>query len=116
MEDKDGASAFQIFQKLDHDGRLDLRCWAALPGQDLDNIIDLGLRTWFGNDRLLVGHVKFFSDEGSVIQHGPHNNRIYNFLPKFPGSRRHPPKRPKTMPKLNSDTALNFGENCFVDL
>jgi len=46
----------------------------------------------FGNDRLLVGHVKFFPDEGFVIQHGAHNNLIYNFLPKFPGSRRLPLK------------------------
>lgn len=64
MADKDGAGAFQAFQKLDHDGRLDLRCWLTLPGHDLDNIIGLGLRTGFGNDRLRVGHVKFFSDGG----------------------------------------------------
>ena len=66
MADTDGSSAFQTFQKLDHDGRLDLRCWAALPGQDLDNIIDLGLRTGFGNDRLLVGHIIFFSEESQI--------------------------------------------------
>jgi predicted amidohydrolase YtcJ len=35
-----------------------------LPGHDLDNIIGLGLRTGFGDDRLRVGHVKFFSDGG----------------------------------------------------
>jgi predicted amidohydrolase YtcJ len=64
MADRDGASAFQAFQKLDHDGRLDLRCWVTLPGHDLDNIIGLGLRTGFGNDRLRVGHIKFFSDGG----------------------------------------------------
>jgi len=64
MADKDGASAFQTFQKLDQEGRLDLRCWLTLPGDHLDNIIDLGLRTGFGNDRLRVGHVKFFSDGG----------------------------------------------------
>ena len=64
MADKDGASAFQTFQKLDQEGRLNLRSWVTLPGQHLDNIIDLGLRTGFGNDRLCVGHVKFFSDGG----------------------------------------------------
>jgi hypothetical protein len=64
MADKDGARAFQTFQKLDHDDRLDLRCWVTLPGHDLDNIIGLGLRTGFGNDRLRVGHIKFFSDGG----------------------------------------------------
>jgi predicted amidohydrolase YtcJ len=64
MADRDGARAFQTFQKLDHDGRLDLRCWITLSGHDLDSIIGLGLRTGFGNDRLRVGHIKFFSDGG----------------------------------------------------
>ena len=64
MADKDGASAFQTFQKLDHDDRLDLRCWVTLSGHDLDSIIGLGLRTGFGSDRLRVGHIKFFSDGG----------------------------------------------------
>ena len=64
MGDKDGAGAFQAFQKLNHDGRLDLRCWVTFPGHDLDNIIGLGLRTGFGDDRLRVGHIKFFSDGG----------------------------------------------------
>ena len=64
MADKDGARAFQTFQRLDRDGRLDLRCWVTLPGHHLDNIIGLGLRTGFGNDRLRIGHVKFFSDGG----------------------------------------------------
>jgi predicted amidohydrolase YtcJ len=64
MADKDGARAFQAFQTLDQDSRLDLRCWVTLPGEELDNFIELGLCTGFGNDRLRVGHVKFFSDGG----------------------------------------------------
>ena len=64
MADKDGASAFQMFQKMDRDGSLALRSWVTLPGDRLDDIIGLGLRTGFGNDRLRVGHVKFFSDGG----------------------------------------------------
>ena len=64
MSDKDGARAFQTFQKLERDGQLDLRCWVTLPGHQLDDIIGLGLRTGFGNDKLRVGHVKYFSDGG----------------------------------------------------
>ena len=64
MADKDGAGSFQNFQRLDNDGRLDLRCWVTLPGHELDSIIGMGLRTGFGNDNLRVGHVKFFSDGG----------------------------------------------------
>jgi hypothetical protein len=64
MADEDGAGAFQAFQKLDLEGRLALRAWVTLPGDRLEAIIGLGLRTGFGNDRLHVGHVKFFSDGG----------------------------------------------------
>jgi len=64
MADEDGADAFRIFQKLDQANRLGLRCWMTLPGNHLDDIIRLGLRTGFGNDRLRIGHVKFFSDGG----------------------------------------------------
>jgi len=64
MADEDGARAFRAFQSLDREGRLDLRSWVTLPGHRLDDIIALGLRTGFGNDRLRVGHVKFFSDGG----------------------------------------------------
>jgi predicted amidohydrolase YtcJ len=64
MADKDGATAFRAFEKLDQDGRLDLRTWITLPGSRLDEAIGLGLRTGFGNDRLRLGHVKFFSDGG----------------------------------------------------
>ncbi len=64
MADKDGASALHTFQQLDLEERLPLRCWVSLPGDRLDAIIDLGLCTGFGNDRLRIGHVKFFADGG----------------------------------------------------
>jgi predicted amidohydrolase YtcJ len=64
MADKDGAQAFQTFRQLDHEGRLDLRCWVTLPGHLMDDAIGLGLQTGFGNNRLRIGHVKFFSDGG----------------------------------------------------
>jgi predicted amidohydrolase YtcJ len=64
MADKDGADALQIFQQLDRENRLNLRSWVTLPGDRLDDIIGLGLHTGFGNDRLRIGHVKFFSDGG----------------------------------------------------
>ncbi len=64
MADRDGGRAFRAFQRLDQEARLDLRAWVTLPGQRLDEIIGLGLRTGFGNDRLRIGHVKYFSDGG----------------------------------------------------
>ncbi|MEJ2040439.1 MAG: amidohydrolase [Desulfosarcinaceae bacterium] len=64
MADEDGAAALGAFQQLDRDNRLDLRTWVALAGHQLEEIIGLGLRTGFGNARLRIGHVKFFSDGG----------------------------------------------------
>jgi predicted amidohydrolase YtcJ len=64
MADKDGARALSAFQNLDREGRLGLRTWVTLPGGRLDDLIGLGLTTGFGNDRLRLGHVKFFSDGG----------------------------------------------------
>ncbi len=64
MADSDGARSFQCFQKLDRTNLLNLRCWMSLPGHQLDDIIGLGLQSGFGNDRLRIGHVKFFSDGG----------------------------------------------------
>ena len=64
MDDHDGAIAFRMFQRLNQDLRLRLRTWVTLPGERLDTILDLGLCTGYGDDRLRVGHVKFFSDGG----------------------------------------------------
>lgn len=64
MADGDGARSFQCFQKLDQNNLLNIRCWMSLPGHQLDDIIGLGLHSGFGNDRLRIGHVKFFSDGG----------------------------------------------------
>lgn len=64
MADEDGADALRAFQELDRLDRLMLRSWVTLPGHRLDEIIALGLRTGFGNDRLRIGHVKYFSDGG----------------------------------------------------
>jgi predicted amidohydrolase YtcJ len=64
MHDKDGARALQSFQQMELENSLDLRCWVTLPGHQLDEIIGLGLRSGFGNEKLRLGHVKYFSDGG----------------------------------------------------
>ena len=64
MNDPDGAAAQQGFSALHRDGRLDLRCWVTLPNNRLSESIEKGLRTGAGDDRLRIGHVKFFFDGG----------------------------------------------------
>ncbi len=64
MKDKEGPAAFRAWQRLNETGCLDLRCWVTLPGESLEQAVDLGLRTGFGDDRLRIGHLKFFADGG----------------------------------------------------
>jgi len=64
MDDEDGGAALQTFTELERLNVLGLRSWVTLPGSKLDEIIALGLRSGLGNERLRIGHVKFFSDGG----------------------------------------------------
>ena len=44
--------------------RLDIRCHISWPGEMTAKAIELGLRTGDGDDRLKIGHLKFFADGG----------------------------------------------------
>ncbi len=59
-----GALMLRIWQRLREQGDLSLRVWSSLPGESLDEAISLGLRTGLGDDRLRVGHLKYFADGG----------------------------------------------------
>ena len=64
MGGADGPPAFRAYQHLRATGELALRMWMLLPGEHLNQAIEMGLRTGFGDETLRVGHVKFFSDGG----------------------------------------------------
>jgi len=64
MDGQQGALALKSWQRLNENGALDLRCWVTLPGQRLDEAVALGIRSGWGNDRLRIGHVKYFVDGG----------------------------------------------------
>ncbi len=64
MGGADGPPAFRAYQRLQASGELPLRMWMLLPGERLNQAIEMGLRTGFGDDTLRVGQVKFFSDGG----------------------------------------------------
>lgn len=61
----DGKRSFRIWQRLQQEGILDLRCWMALSGELLTEAVALGLKTGFGNPSLRIGHLKYFVD-GSI--------------------------------------------------
>jgi len=60
----EGAPTLRAWQRLNEMGELDLRCWVGIPGERLDEAIALGLRTGLGDDRLRIGHLKYFADGG----------------------------------------------------
>jgi predicted amidohydrolase YtcJ len=60
----EGAPALKAWQLLNEKGELDLRCWVSLAGECLKEAIALGLRTGLGDERLRIGHVKYFADGG----------------------------------------------------
>lgn len=58
----EGQAALAAWQRFQQTGRMDIRCWMTLSGDLVDEAIDLGLKTGLGNDRLRLGHLKFFTD------------------------------------------------------
>jgi predicted amidohydrolase YtcJ len=49
---------------LNEASALRLRTWVTIPGERIDETVALGLRTGFGDERLRLGHLKFFADGG----------------------------------------------------
>jgi len=60
----EGAPALKAWQLLNERNKLDLRCWVSLAGERLEEAIALGLRTGLGDERLHIGHLKYFADGG----------------------------------------------------
>jgi predicted amidohydrolase YtcJ len=60
----EAAPALKAWQLLNEKGKLDLRCWVSLAGEGLQEAIALGLRTGLGDERLRIGHLKYFADGG----------------------------------------------------
>lgn len=60
----EGAPALKAWQLLNEKGELDLRCWVSLAGERMEEAIALGLRTGLGDERLRIGHLKYFADGG----------------------------------------------------
>lgn len=64
MDDPNAALAMRTWQRLRDADRLDLRCWVSIPGEQRQAAQALGLRTGLGDDRLRIGHLKYFADGG----------------------------------------------------
>lgn len=62
VHDFDRAPCFSALQQLDADGQLILRVLKSLPVEQLDEALEIGLRTGFGHRRLRIGSIKMFAD------------------------------------------------------
>ncbi len=62
VHDFDGADCFSALQILDKERRLMMRIVKSIPYPYLDSAIQLGLRTGFGSDYLIIGSLKLFAD------------------------------------------------------
>jgi predicted amidohydrolase YtcJ len=62
VHDFDGADCFRALQQLQANDKLTLRVLKNIPVAHLDSVLDLGLKTGFGNDFIRIGNVKLFSD------------------------------------------------------
>jgi hypothetical protein len=58
----EAGTAFAAWQRLRHSGRMRLRAWCCMAGEDLETGLRLGLRTGLGDEWLRVGHYKFYTD------------------------------------------------------
>jgi len=56
------AQEIRIIQKLFLNGKLPLRVYLGISADLLDQLVDLGLLTGFGNDMVKIGFVKIFAD------------------------------------------------------
>ncbi|RME75864.1 MAG: amidohydrolase [Chloroflexi bacterium] len=59
---REGRQSFQVWQKLNREGYLNLRVHMNIAAEHLPEAATLGLQPGFGNDRLWIGHLKAFAD------------------------------------------------------
>ena len=65
MDDREGSAAGRrVWQNLVERGEISLRVWTALPGEQIDEAVSLGLRSGFGGPFLRLGCLKYFADGG----------------------------------------------------
>ena len=58
----DSADEIRIIQKLHSEGKLPLRVYLGIPVDLLNELVNLGLSTGFGNDMVKIGFIKIFAD------------------------------------------------------
>lgn len=69
--EREGAQSARLWQRLNREGKLNLRVHMHLAADFIDEAATLGLQPGFGDERLWLGHVKAFAD-GTMGSHTAH--------------------------------------------
>ncbi len=80
----DSANEIRVLQKLWLDGKLPLRVYLGISAELLEEVVNLGLCTGFGNGMLKIGFVKIFAD-GSLGARTAALSKSYSDLPETSG-------------------------------
>jgi len=80
----DSADEIRTIQKLYSEGKLPLRVYLGITAELLDELVNLGLFTGFGNDMVKIGFVKIFAD-GSLGAHTAALKEPYSDKPETSG-------------------------------
>lgn len=78
------ASELRVLQKLNSRNMLPMRIYVLIPVEFLDNLVELGLSTSFGSNKIKVGSVKILAD-GSLGARTAALKQPYNDAPKTEG-------------------------------
>lgn len=78
------ASELRVLQRLNSRNMLPIRIYVLIPVEFLDTLVELGLSTGFGGDRIRVGSVKILAD-GSLGARTAALKQPYNDAPKTEG-------------------------------
>ncbi len=62
IHDMEGPEALAVFQEAHGRDELTLRVTMQIPADNLDHVLELGLRTGLGDDWVRIGHLKLFAD------------------------------------------------------
>jgi predicted amidohydrolase YtcJ len=108
------ADEVRVLQKLCSEGKLLLRVYLGMPVELMDDLVNLGLVTGFGNDMLKIGFVKVFAD-GSLGAHTAALKEPYSDRPETRGMMLHSQNKLDQIILKAHKTKLQLGVHAIGD-
>jgi len=108
------ADELQAIQKLHSKGKLPLRVYLGIPAELLDDLVNLGLLTGFGNDMLKIGFIKILAD-GSLGGHTAALKKPYSDKPETNGMMLYTQKKLKQLISKANKAGLQLAVHAIGD-